>query len=302
MSESVAKEKNVNHRDIVGDIHSKTKGTTVGELYAEDGGHCCPIEKYHEKLKYSQWLKGYIPCWSEEGQEGDVRILGTAWGKVLAPILAALLILTGAIVAIWYFTRESGPPLDESAIAYQMPNRLKNEDPNQIMLPGFKTLTMDAQTGKVEAAQSFEQDLAGTIQMEDITLTVNATGTQNDVKPPEPYGYYNYYEEYEGYQYYVASVTVKNSGDAPFDPTSCKITAAMSDQSTADGKLVLLNEIDSDFKESLDVGRKCNGYLFILGKEEVGIPETINIYYNREFKVKEETEQYDMQIILHVVS
>lgn len=152
ISESAAKEQNVNHRDIVGDIPLKTKGTTVGELYAEEGGHCCPISEYRERLKYAQKLQGYIPCESEEGQSGYVRVLGTAWGKVLLPILAALLILIGAIVAIWYFTRESGPPLDESAIAYQMPNGLKNEDPSQIMLPGFRTLTMDAQTGTVEAA------------------------------------------------------------------------------------------------------------------------------------------------------
>lgn len=154
----------------------------------------------------------------------------------------------------------------------------------------------------LQAKESLEQDLAGTIQLEDITMTVNATGTQNEVKPPEPYGYYNYYEEYEGYQYYVASVTVKNSGDNSFDPTSCKIAAEMSDQSTADGKLVLLNEIDSDFKDTLDPGRECNGYLFILGKEEAGIPEIINVYYNYAFAIKEEAEQYDMQMILRVIS
>lgn len=170
------------------------------------------------------------------------------------------------------------------------------------LLAAIFILTGCVKTEPPQAAESFEQDLAGTIQMEDITLTVNATGTQNEVKPPEPYGYYNYYEEYEGYQYYVASVTVQNSGDVPFDPASCKITAAMSDQSAADGKFVLLNEIDSDFKESLDAGRECNGYLFILGKEEAGIPETINIYYNHEFQVKEEKEPYDMQMILQVVS
>lgn len=152
MSQSTAKEQNVNHRDIVGDLPLKTKGITVGELYAEEGEHFCPIAEYRERLKYAETLRGYIPCKSEEGQMGYVRVLGTAWGKVLAPILAALLILTGAIVAIWYFTRESGPPLDKAAIAYQMPNGLKNEDPNKIMLPGFKTLTMDAQTGQVEAA------------------------------------------------------------------------------------------------------------------------------------------------------
>lgn len=65
---------------------------------------------------------------------------------------------------------------------------------------------------------------------------------------------------------------------------------------------MLLNEIDSDFKEMLDAGRECSGYLFILAKEEAGIPETINIYYNHEFAVKEETEQYDMQMILRAVS
>ena len=171
-----------------------------------------------------------------------------------------------------------------------------------MLLAGMFILTGCTKTEQPQAAQSFEQDLAGTIQMEDITLTVNETGTQNEVKPPEPYGYYNYYEEYEGYQYYVASVTVKNNGDTSFDPNTCKVTAEMSDQSTADGKLVLLNEIDSDFKDTLDAGRECNGYLFILGKEEAGIPETINIYYNNKFTVKEETEQYDMQMILHVAS
>ena len=154
----------------------------------------------------------------------------------------------------------------------------------------------------LQAKESLEQDLAGTIQLEDITMTVNATGTQNEVKPPEPYGYYNYYEEYEGYQYYVAAVTVKNNGDTSFDPNTCKVTAEMSDQSMADGKLVLLNEIDSDFIDTLDAGRECNGYLFVLAKEEAGIPEMINVYYNHGFAKKEEPEQYDMRAVLLVAS
>ena len=154
----------------------------------------------------------------------------------------------------------------------------------------------------LQAKESYEQDLAGTIQLEDITLTVNETGTQNEVKPPDPYGYYNYYEEYEGYQYYVASVMVKNNGDTPFDPTRCIVRADMSDETTAEGKLVLLNGIDSDFRETLDADTECNGYLFILAKEEADIPETINVYYNHEFAVKEEAQQYDMQAVLHVTS
>ena len=146
------KEENVNHRDLVGDIPLKKGVKTIGELYGRNENQSSPIGEYREKLKYSEKIKGYIPCTSEDDQEGYVRVLGTAWGKMLIPILVALFILTGVMVAVWYFTRESGPPLDKSAIAYQMPNGLKNEDPSRIMLPGFSTLTMDAQTGEVQAA------------------------------------------------------------------------------------------------------------------------------------------------------
>ena len=149
---SSASEQNVHHRDIVGDIPLKNNTEAVGELYSEEGNQSCSIAQYREKLKYSEKMKGYIPCESEDGQQGYVRVLGTAVGKILAPIIAAVIILAGAAVAAWYFTSQSGPPLDKAAIAYQMPNGLKNEDPNQIMLPGFSTLTMNAQTGQVRAA------------------------------------------------------------------------------------------------------------------------------------------------------
>lgn len=149
---SSAKEQNVSHKDIIGDIPLKNSETAVGELYSEEGNQSCSIAQYREKLKYSEQLKGYIPCQSEEGQQGYVRVLGTAVGKILAPIIAAVIILAGAAVAAWYFTTDFGPPLDKAAIAYQMPNGLRNEDPNQIMLPGFSKLTMNAQTGQVKAA------------------------------------------------------------------------------------------------------------------------------------------------------
>lgn len=149
--QAAAGQKNIDHRDVVGDIPKKKGSAVSGRLYSQDGEQALSIGGYREKLKYSEKIKGYIPCVSEEGSEGYVRILGTAWAKVLVPILAALLILIGAIVAVWYFTRESGPPLDKAAIAYQLPNGMKNEDPSRIMLPSFTTMTMDARTGQVEA-------------------------------------------------------------------------------------------------------------------------------------------------------
>lgn len=150
--QAAAGQQNINHRDVVGDIPKKKGDAVSGRLYSQNGEQAVSIGGYREKLKYSEKIKGYIPCISEEGTEGYVRILGTAWAKVLVPLLAALLILVGAIVAVWYFTRESGPPLDEAAIAYQMPNGVKNDDPTRIMLPGYDTLTMNAQTGEVQAA------------------------------------------------------------------------------------------------------------------------------------------------------
>lgn len=171
-----------------------------------------------------------------------------------------------------------------------------------VLLTGIFILTGCTRTEQLQAAQSFEQDLAGEIQLGDITLTVNGTETASSVVPPDPYGYYTYYEEFDGYQYYVVSVTAKNTGDSEFDPESCTVRADMPDESVAEGKLVLLDNIESDFRETLRGGMECSGYLFVLAKEEAGIPETINIYYNNKFTVKEETEQYDMQMILHVAS
>lgn len=171
-----------------------------------------------------------------------------------------------------------------------------------VFLMGISILTGCTQTEQLQAAQSLEQYLAGTIQLEDVTLTVNGTETASQVSPPDPYGYYTYYEEFDGYQYYVASVTVQNTGSTEFDPSGCTVRADMPDESTAEGKLVLLNSAGSDFTETLAAAEECSGYLFILAKEEAGIPETISVYYNHEFEVREETEQYDMQMILHVGS
>ena len=147
-----AKEQNISHRDILGDVPPKHKAAIVGKLYGEDESQSCPVVKYREKLKYSEKFKGVIPCQSEGGETGYVRVIGTAWTKVLLPLFIALILLTGVGVAVWHFTKESGPPLDEAAIAYQMPNGVKNNDPTKIMLPGFGTLTMDAQTGQIQAA------------------------------------------------------------------------------------------------------------------------------------------------------
>ena len=171
-----------------------------------------------------------------------------------------------------------------------------------LLLTGIFILTGCTKTEQLQATQRFEQDLTGTIQLEDITLTVIGTETASQVVPPEPYGYYTYYEEFEGYQYYVVSVTAKNNGNTEFDPTGCTVRANMPDKSTAEGKLVLLNSLGSDFIETLPTEEECSGYLFILAKEETGIPETIHIYYNHSFLEKDEEQQYDMEAMLRVLS
>lgn len=153
-----------------------------------------------------------------------------------------------------------------------------------------------------KAEQSFQQELEGTVTLENVEITVNETSIQKQLLPPDPSGYYNYYQEYEGYQYYAVNVTVKNNGEDVFYSERCLVTADMPDGSTAEGKLVLFSNTDSDFREGIDPGVETGGYLFILSKEEAGTPESIHIYYNHDFLGKDEEQPYDMETVLHVSS
>lgn len=139
----------LNKEAIVGDIRKKTKNPSEDILVVEKQRF--EVEQAKKKLGFFEKILGYIPCIDEAGQESWVRIVVPATNKLVA-LSSFLVVLLGFIGGgFWYLNRDQGPKLDDQAIAYQMPNGIKNKDPEQVLLPGYDTITLDSKTGKSKA-------------------------------------------------------------------------------------------------------------------------------------------------------
>lgn len=132
-------EEDITPQKVAGDIGYSCKKKPEAVLMGKAGE--APVSSFRAKLGYSQKVLGYIPCEDEEGTLSYVRVIGRSWLKILLPLIILLGLIGGLLW--WYFNQNSGPDLDDSAIAYQMPNGLKNEDPSQIMIPGLSGFTME---------------------------------------------------------------------------------------------------------------------------------------------------------------
>lgn len=105
--------------------------------------------RYKYKLSFFEKIIGYIPVSSPNGKAGYARIRVRTAGKILAVVILLLALAAGGTAA---FLLNRGPALDGSAIAYQLPDGVKNTDPDSILLPGFDVLEMNYATQEVEAA------------------------------------------------------------------------------------------------------------------------------------------------------
>lgn len=102
-----------------------------------------PCKKKKGRSKEMNSLSG------RDGKAGYVRIRKKTFRKILITVILLLLIAAGVFIAFLY---NRGPDLDKNAIAYQLPDGVKNTDPDSILLPGFDVLEMDHTTQKVDAA------------------------------------------------------------------------------------------------------------------------------------------------------
>lgn len=140
----------ITHDKVVGDVCVGRGQRPVMQMPAqlEDGTmDCIPVYPYKEKLSITEKVVGYIP--HQEEEDRYARIVKKARGKILVPILL-LLLLAGAALFFFRPWQQDVPGLDEAAIAYQMPNGVKNEDPDQIMMPFFDEIQVSNQgQGKV---------------------------------------------------------------------------------------------------------------------------------------------------------
>ncbi|MBS5344647.1 MAG: hypothetical protein KHX91_08860 [Clostridium sp.] len=109
------------------------------------------LKNKKEKLSQRDKIIGYIPCENEAEEEGYIRIVKTSNNIIIIPIILSLLIIGGIIGGIIAVNQNSRSFLDQAAISYQMPNGIKNENPNEIMIPVFTELVRPAGSNKVAA-------------------------------------------------------------------------------------------------------------------------------------------------------
>ena len=104
------------------------------------------MENLYKQKKKHEEMKSFS---SQDRKAGYVRIKKKTFRKVLITVILLLLLAAGVLIALLY---NRGPDLDKNAIAYQLPDGVKNTDPDSILLPGFDVLEMNYATQKVDAA------------------------------------------------------------------------------------------------------------------------------------------------------
>lgn len=147
--EKIYKEKEIEgikvSSQLFGDIQTKeTEEKSSAKLLLER--KMLGVEPLKAKVKFFQRVVGYVPCVNEEGNIGWLRIIGKSKSKIISLLLIIVLLLGSG----WYYIKHQGPELDSTAIAYQMPEGLINQDPTQIMIPGYDVIEVDKETMSTE--------------------------------------------------------------------------------------------------------------------------------------------------------
>lgn len=118
--------------------------------------------------------------------------------------------------------------------------------------------------GKKEyEAKNVIEEQGNTFQIGDLQLEVKSQDKREEIKPKKPQGYYNHYKKEEGYYYHVLYGTLKNTGDKKVKVNQIKVEG-ISQKEHYQGKLVLINEIQSYFWEEIEPGAELEFYAFPL--------------------------------------
>lgn len=143
-----AKQKGIGPKNVAGDICRKAKKEKpLGKVKEELGNgqtRILTIYPYKEKLSYSEKVEGYV-LYSDSGERTEyVRIVKKSVLRILLPILLIMALIGGGVA--WYIIRENGPDLDRSAIAYELPDGMKNTNPDELMLPYYDEINVIAES------------------------------------------------------------------------------------------------------------------------------------------------------------
>lgn len=147
LTETEAEVKGIDLNNVFADVGSEKDYNGDCLLYS---GRKLKLSDKKKELKKSEKIYGYIPCVNENGEEGYIRIIKKR--KKWLALLLILLLLIPLLLGVKYFVDQDNKiDLDEAAISYQMPNGMKNENPEEIMIPVFGELTMAEGTTEITA-------------------------------------------------------------------------------------------------------------------------------------------------------
>lgn len=130
---------------MFGDISSKNNKKNVDSSLVMDK-QTFSVVPLKDKLNFFEKVIGYVPCMDEEGNSGWLRIIGKSKPKILSILLILTLLIGGGI----FFMNNRGPDLDDTAIAYKMPDYLVNKDPSQLLVPGYEIIEVDKDNMRTE--------------------------------------------------------------------------------------------------------------------------------------------------------
>lgn len=114
-------------------------------------GFTAAASAYKKKQSWFRYVIGYVPVTDGGQEDGFVRILGTAWYKLLIILFAVLVSLTIFIGGIWFAKQDEVPGLDKTAVSYHM-DGVRNTDSTSIMLPGIHEINAKENEAHVKAA------------------------------------------------------------------------------------------------------------------------------------------------------
>lgn len=99
------------------------------------------VYEYRNEKKWNEKVIGYIPVIEENTQtQGFIRILRKDSLKPIITALFLIFVLIALFIAGFLLAeRQKVPGLDKTAVAYEV-NTLVNKDPDQISIPGLKTI------------------------------------------------------------------------------------------------------------------------------------------------------------------
>lgn len=140
---------------------------------------------------------------------------------------------------------------------------------------------------KYEAKTEIEQS-GNTFVIGDLSLEVKSKDIREEVKPRKPQGYYNHYKKKKGYHYHLLYGTLKNMGTEKVDVNQIIVEGVNGDE-RYQGKLVLINEIESYFWNEIQPGGELDFYIFSVLNDKHDNPKEYHFYYDEDGRTEEQT-------------